>query len=118
MKFEIEDNLVVIDTGEGFTELVRAQDLEAILQAVKKTQEKIVNRQIQEIQDSKKPSNYYRTDISLEQIEQNQKIVDAIKKQNDSDSGETWYAIDEYCNRINELVKNATGKDIQSLFIK
>jgi len=54
MKFEIEDNLIVIDTGKGFTELVRAQDLEQILQAVKKTHEKLVNKQIQEIQDSKK----------------------------------------------------------------
>lgn len=49
MKFEVEDNLVVIDTGEGFTELVNPQALEQILQAVKKTQTKILNRQIQEM---------------------------------------------------------------------
>ena len=37
---------------------INSTELEEILQAVKKTQAKLVNKQIQEIQDSKKPQIY------------------------------------------------------------
>ena len=50
-----------------------------------------------------------------QQILESQKIIDAIKKQNESDMTETWYAIDEYSNMINTLVKDATGKEIKDL---
>jgi len=61
MKFEIDDKIMIKffpEMGEDdsvFTPYLATTDqLEAILQAVKKTQEKLVNRQIQEIQDSKR----------------------------------------------------------------
>lgn len=56
MKFEINDKTGMIEAdNQGFDEYwpADAKDLEAILQAVKKTQEKLVNKQIQEIQNSK-----------------------------------------------------------------
>lgn len=65
MKFEIDDKTGMIkwitiplssNGQEEYTSLgllEPAKDLEQILQAVKKTQTKLVNKQIQEIQDSK-----------------------------------------------------------------
>lgn len=67
MKFEINDNTGMIkirhdhdphSTGVIITvDGIRTGDLEAILQAVKKTQTKQVNKQVQEIQDSKNRRN-------------------------------------------------------------
>jgi len=57
MKFEIDDKTGMLEVdNDGFHEYwpTGTKDLEQILQAVKKTQEKLVNKQIQEIQDSKK----------------------------------------------------------------
>ncbi len=52
---------------------------------------------------------------TAQQILDYHKVVNAIKKQNESDMIETWYATDEYSNMINTLVKDATGKDIKDL---
>ena len=59
MKFEIDDKTgMIFDVSENphswyGNDSANPSQLEQILQAVKKTQEKIVNKQIQEIQDSK-----------------------------------------------------------------
>jgi len=56
MKFEIDDKTEMIEVdSQGFGEYWPAEtkNLEQILQAVKKTQVKLVNKQIQDIQDSK-----------------------------------------------------------------
>jgi len=105
MKFEIDDKTGRFNTlGFSLNELssvkpTTIEEFEAILQAVKKTQEKILNKQIQEIQDSKNLRKYgsskyasresVSTDNTIgiqkgklrpdEKIAQNQKIVDGIE---------------------------------------
>ena len=104
MKFEIDDKTGMIiklsffqkpSKFDGLTSVIpegghtigTSNELEAILQAVKKTQGKLVNKQIQEIQDSKKDPEYiiHKLDETKklfrkhkEKIEENQKIVDTI----------------------------------------
>ena len=145
MKFEIDDKTGMIiklsffqkpSKFDGLTSVIpewghtigTSNELETILHAVKKTQEKLVNKQIQEIQDYRKKEPEYiihKLDETKklfrkhkEKIEQNQKIVDGIIK---------WYhtpvdAIkipskdhDRQWNLLQEIVHNATGKDIKDL---
>jgi len=94
MKFEIDDKtgMVLVSEKEilegelpDLTAFATSNDLEQILQAVKKTQEKLVNIQIQNIQDSK---NHWIGDMGRldsdgkykDKRDQNQKIVDEIIK--------------------------------------
>lgn len=152
MKFEIDDKTGMIkdettldfiptETTSGDNPVshhpVTSHQLEQILQAVKKTQEKLLNKQIQEIQDSKKfvfnpPKDMPECDrIHLQKmidemptkskivlvsdpqkIEQNQKIVDAlIKEHHDAPTTEGMH----YGNILNNFVRRATGKDITEL---
>jgi len=166
MKFEIDDKtgmivsqLFIDDYKVTGEQNIESTDLETILQAVKKTQEKLVNKQIQEIQDSKrhisvepaKKSEWldikptiikaviHENDVeiskgnfvSIEKIEQNQKIVDKIlsyhnhcnvmlKSLDDSICAKSF--IEEQTKRwvenreqIEEMIKYATGKDITEL---
>ena len=64
MKFEIDDKTGMILTKDSWPpdgtqlehpRILFSNEVEQLLQAVKKTQEKLVNKQIQEIQDSKNP---------------------------------------------------------------
>jgi len=138
MKFEIDDKtgmlaivrnsiageevLVDVNTHEYFGVLPTNENLEKILQAVKKTQEKLLNKQIQEIQDSKntitneefdemlKKRKIHTTEgfISIEEIERNQKIVYEIKRK--------FYNLPEnhlWREVYNEIIKKATGEDIK-----
>lgn len=98
MKFEVNEEtgiiMVVMETLKSKLPSIYPlpNQLEKILQGVKKTQEKIVNRQIQEIQDSKNdpirgfttpPTMIQKNDRifygdqswTLEEIDENQKIV-------------------------------------------
>ena len=118
MKFEINDKTGMIEAdNQGFDEYwpADAKDLEAILQAVKKTQEKLVNKQIQKIQDSKNiPFPEIKNPVELkkfvkeelkrhEKIEQNQKIVDIVQK---------WY--DQVLDDLSVIVDQG-GKDYDML---
>ena len=94
MKFEIDDKtgILLIRRGPNINSvdkpaLSNTIELEHILQSVKKTQEKILNKQIQEIQDSKnteydplaKYDPWEKSRFSpSSKAEQNQKIVDGI----------------------------------------
>lgn len=82
MKFEIDDKTgMIFDISENLhsyyygNNTANALQLEQILQAVKKTQEKRVNKQIQEISEDLSGTFIKKT----EKIEQNQKIVDGIE---------------------------------------
>lgn len=138
MKFEIDEltgrindhsvDLSELESGLGSCTL---EACEQILQAVKKTQEKLVNKQIQEIQDSKneplrgftpphimikKNDRIYYGEESwtLEEIEQNQKIVHAMISKCKELDGTSMEAED----RIEEMVcilKEITGKTIKDL---
>jgi len=135
MKFEIDDKTGMIVELVGDHKIDGSYsppldddiqikvDLEQILQAVKKTQKKLVNKQIQEIQDSKNhklcvgenvqilgvPNT--KTIITKEgkfiklspEIEQNQKIVDIVQK---------WY--DQVLDDLSMIV-NQGGKDYDML---
>ena len=132
MKFEINDKTGMLTIEQEYIldedinselkqRLVFDGELEQILQAVKKTQEKLVNKQIQEIQDSKKDPEYiiHKLDETKklfrkhkEKIEENQKIVDSlIKEFNDAPLSEGQH----YANMLNNFVVKATGKDIKEL---
>jgi len=140
MKFEIDDKTGMIDSRTRISEgdqwdgpsfIMTSGILEKILQAVKKTQEKLVNKQIQEIQDSKsKPLRgfnpppimikkndrifYGEESWTLEEIEQNQKLVDAMILKCKELDGTSMYGED----RIEEMVcilREITGKDIKDL---
>jgi len=135
MKFEIDDKtgmigkLIVVKALREFellnSELATPQDLEQILQAVKKTQEKLVNKPIQEIQDSKKEIhggttvNATYVDLkTLNEIVQNQKIVDELVKiesvvlPSDISPDDARFIRYDY---VRSLIKETTGKDIKDL---
>ena len=149
MKFEIDYKTGMITTEECIRHdevndthepSIFPFHLEQILQAVKKTQEKLVNKQIQEIQDSKNiPFPEIKNPIELqkfvkkelkrhEKIEQNQKIVDAILPLLNYESnlqlfgGTTQDTPNEryYKNEIyliyKQKIEESTGKDIKELY--
>jgi len=129
MKFEIDDKTGMITTPLDFsgneTEYTESFMLEQILQAVKKTQEKLVNKQIQEIQDSKniplpeiinpiELQKYVKEELKRhEKIDQNQKIVDEIIKFYNSQKDNVTDL--DGMNFLGSIIKNATGKDIKDL---
>jgi len=112
-------NSTIPDSIQELEKPMTSKQLEEILQAVKKTQEKLVNRQIQEVQDSKNPEIYetraapkkVRPTLESQKIEQNQKIVNELlshyKHSHSSD-----YDLRSF---VEEIIKTATGKDIKDL---
>lgn len=50
-----------------------------------------------------------------QQILDNQKIVDGILEYYKDAKSKEWFATDEYCNTINGIIQDATGKDIGEL---
>lgn len=137
MKFEIDVNgyifpelpIVQLGAQQPCLEYADSKQLELILQAVKKTQEKLVNIQIQEIQDSKNSTSdeYQRRyeesleDKHNEKIEQNQKIVDEITKMYQTCLQEGTLpivgmnAVLHPITTLERIVKAGTGKDIKDL---
>jgi len=153
MKFEIDDKTGMIKLvkpsfdykSEDTFEFTNRLHLEKILVAVKISQSKLVNKQIQEIQDSEKPirvqahaitfidSDLIERTMRLEKIEQNQKIVDALSHFVKEETKQSDYmtmkgdSISEECfreaqkeikiaiNTIKTIVERATGKDIKEL---
>ena len=136
MKFEIDDKtgFLLIEPENGIipsndNAKIYREQLERILQAVKKTQEKLVNQQIQEIQTEKANGLLWFDDVYKqlkykqdgkttilnldEKIEQNQKIIDEIIKFYNSQKDNV---IDlDGMNFLGSIIKNATGKDIPDL---
>jgi len=127
MKFEIDDKTGMIGELDmsnseivGPSLNVNSNQLEQILQAVKKTQEKSLNKQIQEVQDSKNKHDVI-INVTGEQgarvydsqiIERNQKIVDILKFIGDRDlimGGDYSY------KTLKTRIREATGKDIKDL---
>ena len=100
-------------------------DLEQILQAVKKTQEKLVNKQIQEIQDSK---NYISLEPNeaLEFVEVDPKIIKAVGHENDVEISKGNFVtiksieqnqkiVDEIIQSYRSLVKDGALKDVHEV---
>lgn len=157
MKFEIAVNgyifpelpIVQLGANQPRLECADFKQLEEILQAVKKTQEKLVNKQIQNIQDSKnnvftEPQPPYTEEqyrklqeiaypnITKEKIEENQKMilkfieeilgyhVDLgleLIKYDQVLSDDAKKILQNFQKRLNDIVKNTTGKDLDE-FVK
>jgi len=116
---------------------IRDGNLEEILEAVKKTQQKILNKQIQELQDSKNPPDGKAFDFDLAKADQYQKIVEGVKRmwnysleqlaikrlmltRDLSDEAKTLLEKDIdttlfVINSLEDMVDYRTGKDIQDL---
>ncbi len=108
--------------------------LEKLLKGTKKTHEKIVNKQIQEIQDSKnaeisgisfEDSKGKKYQFDIEEIEQNQKIVEALIVQyrfaeeslmSNGLSKTDKIQISYLKSTLAVMFKNVTGKDIKDLY--
>lgn len=138
MKFEIySDSEFIYDidekhdlTDDNEYPIAQLKQLEQILQAVKKTQTKLVNKQIQEIQDSKNHeyNPWAKSSFSpTSKTEQNQKIVEAIleqyqftedtlKNSKDLNLSERDKIQISYLNTtLSTTIKKTTGKDIKDL---
>jgi len=125
MKFEIDDETGMIGTAYLGSYFLTddSKELEQILQAVKKTQVKLVNKQIQYIQDSKNPSQEQMLSnsevkingeyISYLKIEQNQKIVNEIIRIHYNKEEPRIPPI--ISNFMSAIVETATGKDIEDI---